>query len=333
MDSITQIALGAAVGEATIGRKVGRIALLWGGICGLFPDLDLLIPLGDPVKVFTYHRGPSHSLFVLALLTPVFVRLILKIHPHTAEYRKRWYAMVYLALATHVLLDCFTVYGTQIFWPLTTPPVMWSTIFIVDPTYSVPLIAGVIMALILSRTANKGHFANTLCLVISTLYLAWSVGAKLYVENTARNSLERESIGYRQILTVPSPLNTFLWRVLVMDDKGYYEGYYSIFDPTDKVQLKHFPSDKKLLDQINEHWPVKRLKWFTQGYYAVNQHKKDIIITDLRMGSEPYYVFKFKVGSVGNPHHRPEKSERVQGDRPSLNYLARVWQRIWSPGV
>ena len=47
MDTVTQIALGAAVGEAVMGRQVGRRALLWGGACGLFPDLDILIPFGD----------------------------------------------------------------------------------------------------------------------------------------------------------------------------------------------------------------------------------------------------------------------------------------------
>ena len=106
MDTVTQIALGAAVGEAVLGRQVGKRALLWGGICGLFPDLDVLIPLGDAVKNFTYHRGPSHSLFVLTGLTPVFVGLILRLHPQTYRYRTRWHALVYLAFATHVLLDC-----------------------------------------------------------------------------------------------------------------------------------------------------------------------------------------------------------------------------------
>lgn len=81
MDTVTQIALGAAVGEAVLGRQAGRKAMLWGGVCGLFPDLDILVPLGDAVRTFTYHRGPSHSLFVLAALTPIFVHVIRKIHP------------------------------------------------------------------------------------------------------------------------------------------------------------------------------------------------------------------------------------------------------------
>ena len=121
MDSITQITLGAAVGEAVLGKHIGNRAILWGGIFGLLPDLDVLIPFGDAVKDFTYHRGFSHSLFVLTALTPIFVWLVMKVHPSTAQYRNRWFSLVFLSLITHVLLDCLTVYGTQILWPLATP--------------------------------------------------------------------------------------------------------------------------------------------------------------------------------------------------------------------
>ena len=73
MDSVTQLVLGAAVGEATLGRRVGSRAKLWGAVCGTIPDLDVFIPLGDPVRDFTYHRSFSHSLIVLAALTPLVV--------------------------------------------------------------------------------------------------------------------------------------------------------------------------------------------------------------------------------------------------------------------
>ena len=38
MDSVTQIVLGAAVGELVLGRKVGNKAILWGAIAGTIPD-------------------------------------------------------------------------------------------------------------------------------------------------------------------------------------------------------------------------------------------------------------------------------------------------------
>jgi hypothetical protein len=47
------------------------------------------------------------------------------------------------------------------------------------------------------------------------------------------------------------------------------------------------------------------------------------------MGMEPSYVFRFKVGQIGNPHIRPTKSSRIP-TKPRLEQLAWVWQRIWS---
>ena len=333
MDTVTQIALGAAVGEATLGRQVGRRALLWGGFCGLFPDLDVLVPLGDAVKEFTYHRGPSHSLFVLAALTPLFVFVIRKLHPQTARHRFGWYALVYLAFATHVLLDCLTVYGTQILWPLSTPPVMWSTIFIIDPAYSIPLFIGVLAALILSRKRGWGHTISTACLILSTAYLVWSAGAKLYVNNLAHDSLKRQNITYDRLLTVATPFNTILWRVVAMDADEYHEGYYSLLDDTPDIQFTHYNSDTNLLNGLEHHWPVKRLQWFTHGFYAVEQVGQNIVMTDLRMGAEPSYVFRFKVGRTGNPHPIPSKSARVN-DRRSWKQLKWFWTRIWNePGL
>jgi inner membrane protein len=43
MDSLTQIVLGASVGEAVAGKKIGNKAMLWGAIAGTIPDLDVLL--------------------------------------------------------------------------------------------------------------------------------------------------------------------------------------------------------------------------------------------------------------------------------------------------
>ena len=84
MDIVTQIALGAAVGEATFGRKVGWRAPVWGELCGLLPDLDVLWPFADPVSAFTWHRGYTHALAVLVLATLIVawfaLTLVIKAH-------------------------------------------------------------------------------------------------------------------------------------------------------------------------------------------------------------------------------------------------------------
>ena len=43
MDSLTQIVLGAAVGEAVLGKKIGNWAIFWGAIAGTVPDLDVFL--------------------------------------------------------------------------------------------------------------------------------------------------------------------------------------------------------------------------------------------------------------------------------------------------
>lgn len=331
MDTITQIALGAAVGEAVLGRRIGNRALIWGGLCGLLPDLDVLIPYGDAVKNFTYHRGFSHSALVLTALTPVFVWLILKVHPETYKARTQWAWLVFLAFMTHIVLDCLTVYGTQILWPLPTPPVMWSTIFIIDPAYSLPLIIGVVAAMVMSRKTSRGHAVNTVCLTLGTLYLAWSVGAKVYVDRTVRQSLAQQGITHTKFLTVPTPFNTLLWRVLVMDDQGYREGFYSLMDENRTISFTRHENKEGLLNSLAGHWPVQRLKWFTHGYYAVRLVDKAIVLTDLRMGLEPYYVFQFKVGEMGNPHPTPTDSVQIKSKR-GVEKLKWIWVRIWGEG-
>ena len=330
MDSLTQLVLGAAVGEAAAGRQVGRRALLWGAVCGTLPDLDVFIPLGDAVRDFTYHRSASHSLFVLAAITPLMVWLILKLHPDTKEHRWRWFALVYLVFVTHVLLDSFTVYGTQIFWPFVTTPMTWSTIFIIDPLYTVPLLLGIIAALIAGRRWSWGYTINTIGLMLSTGYLVWTLGAKWHVENVVRNAIAGQNMADVKVLTTPTPFNSLLWRVLAVDDTNYYEGFYSVLDKDKTIRFEHYPRSLDLIEPLTDSWPVQRLQWFTKNFYAASSINNDIMITDLRMGLEPEYVFRFKVGEMGNPHPQPVQVEQLPGIR-SYERLYGVWERIWDP--
>ncbi len=79
MDSLTQIVLGAAVGEAVLGRKIGNKAMLWGAIAGTIPDLDVYIKLfTDPITATEMHRGISHSLLFSILMAPILAWFVRK---------------------------------------------------------------------------------------------------------------------------------------------------------------------------------------------------------------------------------------------------------------
>lgn len=342
MDSITQMALGAAVGEAVLGRRIGNRAPLWGAVVGTLPDLDVLVPLGDPVASFTYHRSFSHSLIVLGLAAPLLAWLITRL-PRRAGAGSAplglWTLMVFLALVTHPLLDAFTVYGTQLLWPLDTTPVAWSTVFIIDPAYTLPLLLGVLGTLALARPGRPGLEVprpwrlNAAGLALSTLYLAWSLVAKTEIEAQARASLLAQGIAYERLLSTPAPFNTLLWRFVVMDDEVWYEAFDSLIDGDPHLHLVAHATEPSLLQPLAEHWPVTRLQWFTHGFYRASREGSDVLITDLRMGVDPDYVFSFRVGTLdATGRVIPAAAEQ----RPSTFDTSRfpwLWARIWATDI
>lgn len=114
MDSITQALLGASVQGAMLGRWQGRKALAYGAVLGTLPDLDVVIDYGDAVANMTYHRGFSHSLFVLSIVAVLLTWLIRRFRPDERYSGTRLFLTIWLVLVTHVLLDAFTSYGTQL---------------------------------------------------------------------------------------------------------------------------------------------------------------------------------------------------------------------------
>jgi inner membrane protein len=332
MDSLTQLVLGGAVGYAVIGNKVGRKAALWGAALGTLPDLDVLIPFDSAVEAFTYHRSFSHSLLMHLLISPVIVWLILKLHSHTKDLKVRWFWMVFLCLSTHAILDSFTVYGTQLLWPITEFPFAFSNLFIIDLMVTVPLLIGVIAALLPRVTLQNSVRINNVGLLLACTYIGWSLIAKLIIDTKTEAALAQQSIQYDKYLSTPAPFTTLLWRSVVMSDGRYYEIYTSIFDRTQDVSIDAYETKPYLLEAVKNDWSVNRLQWFTKGFYAVKQRDEDIFLSDLRMGVECSYVFNFKVAKESNGQIRLGNFEEFS-QRPDISNLKYIWQRIWDPKV
>lgn len=334
MDSLTQIALGAAVSETVMQNKVGRRATLWGAVAGTLPDLDVLIPMGNAVKEFTYHRAESHAFFYMTLATPLLVWLITKIHPQTKEYKTRWLLAVFLSFITHALLDAFTIYGTQLLLPFSNFPVGWGTIFVIDPLYTIPLIAGLAALFFMTNKRNLALKLNTAGIIVSSIYLLWSVGARDHVNSIAQESLKNQNIPVIKTLAGPSPFNTILWRVIGITDSGYVEGFYSLFDESNEIKFNFNSSENELLNTIADDWNVQRLQWFTKGFYKVSDINNKIVITDLRMGVSGLYFFNFIVGERNSDDITVTEVEKLDPEQTdTIEPLKRLWQRIWDENV
>jgi len=334
MDSLTQLVLGASVSEAVMRNKVGRKASLWGAVCGTLPDLDVFIPMGNAVKDFTYHRADSHAFFYMALATPLIVWLIIRIHPKTKEYKIRWLFAVFLTFITHALLDSFNVYGTQVLLPFSNHPVGWSTLFVIDPLFTVPLLAGVASLFLIRKKPAFALKLNGIGILVSSLYLLWSIGANAHVHSVAERSLSDQDIAVSGTLVGPTPFNTLLWRVIGKTEGGYVEGFYSVLDESNEIKFKGYFSENELIDPIAGDWNVQRLKWFTKGFYKVSSINDKIVMTDIRMGVSGLYFFNFVVGEKSSVGIIPAKGEKFEPEgSDSMEPLKRLWRRIWDEKV
>ena len=332
MDSLTQIVLGASVAAAVVPAAHRRAALAAGAALGTLPDLDgipIALMTDDPVLRMTLHRGLSHSLLVLPLVAAAIWWLFRRFgRGRVAEAPIRWFWAIALALVTHPVLDAFTVYGTQLWWPLRPPPAMWSSLFIIDPLYTVWLLAGVVVALFAGPRQLAGR-ALTLGLALSTAYLGWSLVAKTLVDRDAQHSLAAMGLADAPRFSVPMPANTVLWRVVAMTPDGYVEGFRSLVADRGPMRFTRYSSDVAALRANADLPAVQRLAWFNRGFMAAAVVDDRLQLSDLRMGAEPDYFFRFTVARRSADGWRPVRPAQSAMSRDVGATWNATWARMW----
>lgn len=326
MDSLSQAVLGATVAGVCAPRNHRGKAMLLGAGLGTLPDLDVFIDFGGAVENFTYHRGFSHSLFVLAPLSVLIWVLLRRWWAPVRDGPLRWLAAICLVLLTHPLLDAHTAYGTQLFWPLDVPPTSWATLFIIDPLYTVPLLIGVVVAAFRREVGGVGLHVG---LIVSTLYIGWSWVAQTVVTRHVEAGLASMQIQDARVFLTPTPFNTLLWRIVVVHDASYLEGFDSLLIDEGTTRFTSHALGADILEEADDLWAVERLRWFARGFVKAHVDGNDrLVISDLRMGQEPVYVFSHAVAARGNPHWIEIPGELLPASIDD-RALTETWDRIW----
>jgi inner membrane protein len=326
MDSLSQLALGAAVSVAVMGRRTAVWkAALWGAVAGTLPDLDVFIDQGDAIRNMVLHRAESHSLFWLTLLSLPVAALVARLQGEWGLIR-RWWLAIWLVLVTHPLLDAMTVYGTQLALPFSNHPFGVGSIFIIDPLYTLPLLVGLVWVLA-TRGGYRGRVVNGVGLLLSTAYLAWGFAAQQQVMQVARASLAQQGIVVEHLLVTPTPFNTVLWRVVVVAGDDYFEGFYSLLDAQPKIEFDRYTRGMSLAAELQDIDGVQRIVAFTQGFYMLAQRGNRLLISDLRMGQEPNYSFTFAVAERHSPSVALVKPVQIAVSLDIPRSLAWLWRR------
>lgn len=328
MDSLTQIVLGAAVGEAVLGKKVGNKAMLYGAIAGTIPDFDTFAShFTDTVTALEIHRGFTHSIVFSMVFAPIFGWLVSR-WEKTANW-KNWSWLFFWGFLTHPLLDAHTTWGTQLFWPLDLR-LAYKNIFVIDPLYTLPFLVFVILAMRKKRTSTKRRKLNNLGIIISSAYMLLTLFLKGITYQKFTDALQQQNILYSEIETKPSPFNTILWTANVDTKDAYLIGHYSFFD-AQPIQFNAYPKNHEWIEDLKEEENVQRLIKITKGWYTITKENEKIYLNDLRFGllgfspSAKNFTFSFQLEKKNGEVIITEKEKDT---RDAKKLLSELWERI-----
>lgn len=327
MDSLTQIALGIATAELCVGEKLQRRTFLYGAILGTVPDLDVVVGwFLNPVDGVAIHRGLSHSIVFMLLLSPGLGWVIAKIERTKISFRTAS-LMVFWCLFTHVLLDIFTSWGTQVFWPL-PDRIALKTIFVIDPLYTIPLLVCLIIAWRKRIFASRKKYVLR-GIYLSSLYLLVTCGIKLYALQQFREALQRQNIAYDDLIVKPTAFNCILWNANVAVKDVYLLGDYSLFD-SQPIAFQHYERNNGLAAKLEGNPDFETLKKVSEGWYTVTMKDDLYYFNDLRFGllttdpKAPQFAFSYVFEEIGGELKAKEVPKQKRDGKKLING---IWKR------
>ena len=289
MDPVSQAVLGASVPQA-VSRKIHlAAATLFGALAGMAPDLDSLIRSDtDPLLYLEFHRQFSHSLFFIPIgaliCTAVFYAL----------FARRWqisfkltYLFCFLGYATHGLLDACTSYGTQLLWPFSNERFAWNTISIIDPMFTLPLVALVITG-VWRKNPRFGQLA--LCWVV--IYQGFGFFQHQRVEKAGEELAAERGHTPLRMEVKPSFGNLLLWKVIYEMEDGYYTdavraGPELTLYPGEFIPRLDVARDLPWLDPDSQQArDLERFAWFSRGFLSLDPDNP-LRVTDMRYSLVP----------------------------------------------
>lgn len=333
MDPLTQGALGAALAQAAPSKT--KNTLIAGGLgfaAGMAADLDALIRSPeDPFIFLEYHRHFTHSLafipfggLLCALVLHWFVGQRWKIpFIHT-------FIICTVGYATHGLLDASTSYGTMLLWPFSEGRISWSIVPIVDPLFTLPLVAFVFAS---AKRQSRMFAYMAVCWV--GLYL--SLGA---LQHNAAMSIGKEiaiARGHapKQIHVKPSFANILVWKTIYEEDQHFFvdavrvglgpQVFYGV--SIAKLNVIH---DLPWLDLGSQQArDIERFSTFSQSFLAVDPENPNRII-DIRYSFLPNEInplWSISVSPTAELHEHAKYLTHRENAREGLGIL---WQMISS---
>jgi len=219
MDPLTHIALGASLGYAGFGRRLGRHAATAGGLAAFAPDADVFISSAtDPLLAIEYHRGFTHAVS----FAPVGAAVVAAVWLLHRDWRTpaRWLPLWLCSLVaylSHELLDAATSYGTRLWWPFSDHRAGWDLISIIDPPITLVLLAGLVWAVVRRRPRPAA-----VGLAVAAAYLGFGAVQHGRAVHAVQRIAAARGHTIARLEAMPTMANNIVWRALYVHDGRIY---------------------------------------------------------------------------------------------------------------
>lgn len=301
MDPVSQIALGAAVGHAVAGRRLGGLAAAGGALGGLIPDLDVIWSGWgrDTIAYWELHRGVTHSLFFGPVVGAALGWATAKVHARRRALKGKsvsgltsaWIAVWVGALLTHPLLDTATIYGTQLLAPFSDRRFALPAMPIIDPLYTLPLLVALAIAGWLGWRTTGAKRATVAALVLTTLYVGLGLWQNERAEAIALADPALQARAPLETRVTTTFLSPWLRRVTTVEEEARHVGFVSTLAPDAPIRWYALPKDGRaeaLAEQALATDQGRRYRRFATGMlypHVVTRDGRDYLrIGDARYG-------------------------------------------------
>ena len=259
--------------------------MLLGALAQSIPDIDFVSAFwNDPATNLLAHRGFTHSLLFDLLITTLFAWIAKYFDKTHRVSLIRWLLFFGLQGSIHLFIDLFNSYGIGLLEPFSHQRFSLNTLFVADPFFSIWPAISFVALLLLKRGVRQRIFWWRFGIALSSIYLFYCCLNKLIIEKDIRLILGHQKIAHQKYLTTPTPLNNWLWYVVVKNDSGYLVGYRSVFDKRNSIDFNFFPRKENLLQPFIHTDEVKKLVRFSQDYFTIEKWNDTLVFNDLRFG-------------------------------------------------
>lgn len=359
-NTITQAALGTCIAQAGFTEKLGRKSLLVGAVCGLLPDFDFLLSIGgDRFTYLATHRGWSHSIFLLPIFAFPVAWLAMKwaikqkkplgklqqesqteVKPPSIDSYWTWYHLCFWVLFTHPLLDVFTSYGTQLLAPFSSGRYALDGIAIIDPIYTIPLIAAMVLALMRPQQLVRYRKWARNALIFSGLYLCLGLFNSWGAKRVAVAQLAEESFEAVDVRSAPTMFNTLLWRIVAKDSGGSFAvGFYSTIarKPIKFIYLKS--EHNELVQKAISSKQGEIFRWFSTDMLRAELRTgktgaDEVVLADMRYGlvskqRVSFFAAVFEFDKEHNLSRAYPSRENMEGLEFGREFKS-MWSMMWN---